>query len=94
MYSLTWCRDREGSATLYDKAAAYCTYIVNTNPFVDGDKRTGLLAAIHFLRKNGFEPDFDQEKMYDVIIRALRGQAQVSDIAQVLRGTDPGLGKR
>lgn len=75
--------------TLHDKAAAYCFYICTSHPFHDGNKRTGLLAAIHFLLKNGVGPIFDDEAMYRVIIRAVGGEADVADIAAVLRGAGP-----
>jgi len=49
--------------TIYDLAAAYCAGIVNNHPFVDGNKRAGLLAVRGFLFRNGyaFEPDEAQE---------------------------------
>lgn len=35
-------------------AAAYCFYIINDHIFNDGNKRTGTLAALIFLKKNGY----------------------------------------
>ena len=75
--------------TLYDKGAAYCFYVCTSHPFHDGNKRTGLLAAIHFLLKNGVEPIFDDEAMYHVIMHTVEGDADVNDIAAVLRGIGP-----
>jgi death-on-curing protein len=44
--------------SLFDLAAALCVGIVKNHPFLDGNKRTGLLAARAFLFLNGqvFEP--------------------------------------
>lgn len=39
--------------SIFDLAAAYCAGIVGNHPFVDGNKRTGLLAAHVFLDMNG-----------------------------------------
>lgn len=39
---------------LFEMAAAYCYHITKNHPFVDGNKRTGLLAAMTFLEKNGY----------------------------------------
>ncbi len=49
----------EDAPDLFGLAAAYCFGIVRNHPFVDGDKRAGLLAARVFLSLNGhrFEPD-------------------------------------
>lgn len=49
----------EDDATLFALAADYCVGIVRNHPFVDGNKRAGLLSARVFLTLNGyrFEPD-------------------------------------
>ena len=39
--------------TLYALAASYSYGIVRNHPFVDGNKRTGLMAAYVFLHMNG-----------------------------------------
>jgi death-on-curing protein len=38
---------------LFDLAAAYAFGIVRNHPFLDGNKRTGLIAATSFLERNG-----------------------------------------
>lgn len=72
--------------TVFDKAAAYCYFIVRMHPFFDGNKRTGLLAAITFLIDNGIDPRFDAEAMYGAIIRAATESSEPEDLAAVLRG--------
>ena len=49
----------EDDATLFALAADYCVGIVRNHPFVDGNKRAGLLSPRVFLTLNGyrFEPD-------------------------------------
>jgi len=39
--------------TVFDKAAALCRGIIADHPFVDGNKRTGIMAALIFLERNG-----------------------------------------
>lgn len=43
------------NVTIAELAAAYCAGIVQNHPFVDGNKRTGILAAVSFLDLNGFD---------------------------------------
>ena len=43
-----------GEPTVFELAAAYCAGVVRNHPFIDGNKRTGLMAAYTFLRLNGF----------------------------------------
>ena len=47
-------------------AAVYFFHIIKNHPFVDGNKRTGLLTALKFLAKNGYDiENFADETMYD-----------------------------
>ena len=39
--------------SLYEKAAALCRGIIADHPFVDGNKRTGIISALLFLERNG-----------------------------------------
>ena len=44
-----------GDSAAFDLAAAYAFGIISNHPFVDGNKRTGFLAAYVFLYLNGWE---------------------------------------
>ena len=46
-----------GDPTIPEMAAAYAFGIARNHPFVDGNKRTALMAAYVFLRLNGFVLD-------------------------------------
>lgn len=50
----------DGDATIFDLAAEYCAGIVGNHPFVDGNKRTGLLSAVVFLSFNGYRLEADE----------------------------------
>lgn len=60
----------EDDPAIFVLAADYCFGIVRNHPFVDGNKRAGLLSARVFLALNGygFEPD---EAMTVEMIRGL-----------------------
>jgi len=49
-------------ADIVEIAAAYLFYICKNHPFLDGNKRTAMMAAIVFLRFNGIEPKADSEQ--------------------------------
>lgn len=40
--------------TLFDKAGALCHSLVKNHPFVDGNKRTALFAAMVTIERNGY----------------------------------------
>ena len=48
-------------ADIIEIAAAYLFYLCRNHPFLDGNKRTGMMAAIVFLRLNGLETKPDSE---------------------------------
>lgn len=48
-------RAAHGEPSVFDLAAAYAFGIIRNHPFVDGNKRTGFLAAYVFLDLNGWE---------------------------------------
>ena len=41
--------------SLFKLAAAYAAGIIKNHPFIDGNKRTGFIAAYTFLRRNGYQ---------------------------------------
>jgi len=57
-----------GKASMFDLAAAYACGIIANHPFIDGNKRTGFMAAFVFLGINGI--DFVAAES-DVVLRTL-----------------------
>lgn len=57
----------EPDADIFRLAAAYCTGIVKNHPFIDGNKRTGVLCAVVFLGINGVELTFDEATIVAMI---------------------------
>ena len=53
---------------LFAMAAAYAFHIAQNQPFVDGNKRTGLAAALVFLDLNGVEIVDPEGKLYTAMI--------------------------
>lgn len=52
--------------TLAEKAAAYGFFLTLNHAFVDGNKRTGLLALTTFLDINGYELIADEDEIAKV----------------------------
>jgi len=63
------------SPSLHALAASLCFRLVKNHPFLDGNKRTGLLAARAFLFLNGraFEPNEADE--VNIIVAVAEGSA-------------------
>ncbi len=70
---------------VFEMAAAYLYHIVQNHPFVDGNKRAGLLAALVFLDLNGKTIRFPDERLYELTIAVASGQAGKEQVATLLR---------
>ena len=67
---------------MFDLAAAYCAGIVRNHPFVDGNKRAGLLAAAAFLDRNGYRLVPDEAETVVVIIGLAAGEIDETQLAR------------
>jgi death on curing protein len=55
-------------------AAAYLFHVVSNHPFLDGNKRVGLLCALVFLHVNGVRVVRGSEALYDLTMAVAQGQ--------------------
>jgi death-on-curing protein len=55
-------------ANLFAMAAAYAFHIAKNQPFVDGNKRMGVLAAVVFLELNGYIVVEPPSRFYEAMI--------------------------
>ena len=70
---------------LFEMGAAYLFHIVQRHPFVDGNKRTGLLASLVFLDLNGVSIDHDSRDLYDLTMGIAEGRITKADTAEALQ---------
>lgn len=79
---------------LVEIAAAYLFYLCGNHPFIDGNKRTAMMAAIVFLRLNGIEPVPDSHKWEEFVLDAAAGRLDRDATTQRLRRLVKARGKR
>jgi len=70
------------TSTLPKLAAGYGSGIIRNHPFVDGNKRTGLLAMAVFLRLNGVELAPVEAEEVTVIMELAAGELSDEALAQ------------
>ena len=70
---------------LSDMAAAYLFHIIKNHPFVDGNKRTGAVAAIVFLSLNGIEIDASEKKFEKTVMSVAEGRLGKNGVAEFFR---------
>lgn len=66
---------------LYNLAAAYFFHIIKNHPFIDGNKRTGLMTAVEFMYKNGFELESEFEDLYKLALDTAASHIPEKEIA-------------
>lgn len=73
------------NADPYRLAAAYAVYIIRGHPFIDGNKRVGLAAALSFLDLNGLPANPDNLTMYEACMSAAEGRMDTEEFSRLLR---------
>jgi death-on-curing protein len=68
-------------AELYEMAAAYLFHLVNNHPFVDGNKRIGLDAALLFMEINNAPVVVTSEELVSLVLQTAQGQCAKPEIA-------------
>lgn len=67
--------------SLIDKAAALAWWIIEGHIFNDGNKRTGMQAAIELLEINGATTHFDSESIVAIAIETASGNISVEELS-------------
>lgn len=70
---------------LFHIAAAYAFHIAENQPYIDGNKRTGLLSALNFLAENGIISDRPVDDYYDAMIGIAEKRIDKTGLAAIFR---------
>ncbi|MCA1659494.1 MAG: type II toxin-antitoxin system death-on-curing family toxin [Verrucomicrobiaceae bacterium] len=81
-------------ADLVEIAAAYLFYLCRNHPFIDGNKRTAMMAAIVFPRLNGIEPSPDSPAWENLMINVAASKLDRDGTTRRLRKLLKSLPKR
>ena len=66
--------------TIYEKAAAIGESLIINHPFVDGNKRTGLLGLLLMLHSENFDLNVSDEETYQFTIDISIGKLKFDEI--------------
>jgi len=77
--------DQPSESDIFDVAAAYLFHLVHDQPFVDGNKRTGLASAIQVLSLNGKKLTANEDALLDIVQSVAMGEADKGKVADFLR---------
>ena len=74
-----------GDPSVFDLAAAYAFGIIRNHPFVDGNTRTGFLAAYVFLDLNGWELMAHEDEAVAAVLALAAGEIQEAGFSEWLK---------
>ncbi len=70
---------------LFEMAAAYLFHITQNHPFIDGNKRIGVVASLVFLSLNGVEVAADEDEFEKTMLAVANGKLDKAAVAKFLR---------
>jgi death on curing protein len=73
------------SADVADLAADYMFGFATTQGFLDGNKRTAVVACLYFLMINGWDVTFNDKLLFVVAIAVAKGDLDRDGLADILR---------
>jgi len=66
---------------IFEMGSAYLYHICQNHPFIDGNKRTALAAALMFFLMNGIEIKVDSDLLADMVFKVAEGRMKKKSIA-------------
>lgn len=73
------------NADTYELAAAYGFGLAKNHPFIDGNKRTSLIAMFTFLQINNIHLHADEDEAFQIIMALANGGLDEAELAIWLR---------
>ena len=67
--------------SLAEMAAAYLFHIAQNHPFLDGNKRAALAAALAFLWLNGRRLKADEDELLELVMEMASGRVGKAEVA-------------
>jgi death-on-curing protein len=77
--------DRYLHNDLFEMAVAYLLHIIQNHPFIDGNKRTGTVAALVFLVINDIKLNINEDELEEIVLGTAQGKKDKSAIAPFFR---------
>ena len=66
---------------IYSKSAALMDSLIHNHPFLDDNKRTGIAAAVMFLRMNGYQLNAKNPELEKLALEVAQSKHHIEDMA-------------
>jgi death on curing protein len=77
--------DEELYNNLYSKAAALMHSLILNHPFIDGNKRTGIVSGLLFLKRNGIKTKMTQIQLEETALGIANKEITLEDLTDLLK---------
>ena len=67
-------------SSVFEKAAALLESIIKNHPFVDGNKRTGFLSAMIYLKRNNIKLETTETEVYEFVMKVASSEILFDEI--------------
>ncbi len=74
-----------GAADPFESAASYAFHIAQAQAYLDGNKRTAILAALAFLQFNGITTQRDSMPLYEALVAVAERRMTKAELAERFR---------
>jgi death on curing protein len=81
-------------SSIFELAATLCVGIAKNHPFLDGNKRTALLATRAFLFLNGYMLEPAEQDEVETIVAVAEGKLNQAEVAAWLKTNSARAGRR
>lgn len=71
--------------TFFDKAASLMHSLILNHPFIDGNKRTGIVSGAVFLELNDFRLEVSQKKLINIALKIESKEVNFENLAEWLK---------
>lgn len=71
--------------TMFHKAGVYLRTIITEHPFLDGNKRTGMMAAFTFLEVNGYQVTATDDDVFTFALVVATEKPEIGVVAEWLK---------
>ncbi len=71
--------------TIFEKSAVLIHAIIQSHPFIDGNKRTAVVAGIALLKINGWNILLKQEKLVESALKVANRELGITELSNLLK---------
>lgn len=70
--------------SLTQMASAYIFHIIKNHPFIDGNKRTGMISGMLFLQRNEIDVRWSQDEIFEIGVKVASSELRKEELVALI----------